>query len=216
MIEIKNINKKYDEKIIFDNFSINLTEGEITVILGESGTGKTTFLKILSGIEKFEGKIENLPENASFVFQEDRLLPFKTVEENLVFALGKGEYDQALKSVGLEGEKNKYPDELSGGMARRVALLRAFLFKSELMLMDEPFSSLDIAVKYKLMNLFLDMWKKDRRTTVLVTHNIDEALYLGKRIVILGKNGKILFDRSNCGENLREEIIGIFMENEKQ
>lgn len=216
MIEIKNINKKYGEKIIFDNFSINLTEGEITVILGESGTGKTTFLKILSGIEKFEGKIENLPENASFVFQEDRLLPFKTVEENLVFALGKGEYDQALKSVGLEGEKNKYPDELSGGMARRVALLRAFLFKSELMLMDEPFSSLDIAVKYKLMNLFLDMWKKDRRTTVLVTHNIDEALYLGKRIVILGKNGKILFDRSNCGENLREEIIGIFMENEKQ
>lgn len=216
MIEIKNINKKYGEKIIFDNFSINLTEGEITVILGESGTGKTTFLKILAGIEKFEGKIENLPENASFVFQEDRLLPFKTVEENLVFALGKGEYDQALKSVGLEGEKNKYPDELSGGMARRVALLRAFLFKSELMLMDEPFSSLDIAVKYKLMNLFLDMWKKDRRTTVLVTHNIDEALYLGKRIVILGKNGKILFDRSNCGENLREEIIGIFMENEKQ
>ncbi len=215
MIEVNNVSKKYGEKVIFENFSLNLIEGEITVILGESGTGKTTFLKILSGIEKFEGEIKNLPENASFVFQEDRLLPFKTVEENLIFALGKGEYDQALKSVGLEGEKNKYPDQLSGGMARRVALIRAFLYKSELLLMDEPFSSLDIAVKYRLMNLFLDIWKKDGRTTVLVTHNIDEALYLGKRIIILGKNGKILFDRRDCDENAREKIIEIFMENEK-
>ena len=210
MIEIKSFTKKYDDLTVYENFSIEIEEGKITAILGASGVGKTTLLNALAGLTDYEGEITGEIAPVSFVFQDDRLLPFATVQKNLEFALGKGDYSQELRSVGLEGCEGKLPGQLSGGMARRVALLRAFLRKSKLLLMDEPFGSLDIGVKYRLMNLFLRLWESDKRTTLLVTHNVDEAMYLSHRVVVIGDKGSILLDKPNDGENLRREIISLF------
>ena len=213
MIELKSITKRYENgPTVFENFSLSLNDGEITALLGASGVGKTTLLNILAGTTGYEGEITGASKPVSFIFQEDRLLPFKTVQKNLEYALGKGDYAKALESVGLGGCESKYPSELSGGMARRVAILRAFLFKSELLLMDEPFGSLDIGVKYRLMELFRGMWERDGRTAVLVTHNVDEAVYLGQRVIVLGSGGEVLLDKKNEEpELLRKEIEALFI-----
>lgn len=210
MIKLENVSKKYKDKNVFDNFCLEIEDNAVTAILGESGVGKTTLLNILSGATEYTGKISGNYDGISFVFQEDRLIPFKTINENLEFVLGKGNYSAALKEIGLEGCGNKYPSELSGGMAKRVSVLRAFLFKSDMILMDEPFSGLDLGTKYKVMNMFLKMWEKDKRTSVLVTHNVDEALFLSGRIIVLGENGKILADYANEGENTRKKIVDLF------
>lgn len=210
MIKIENVSKKYKNKNVFDNFNLEIEDNAVTAILGESGVGKTTLLNIVSGATEYTGKITGNYDGVSFVFQEDRLIPFKTINENLEFVLGKGDYSDALKEIGLDGCGNKYPSELSGGMAKRVSVLRAFLFKSDIILMDEPFSGLDLGTKYKVMNMFLEMWKNDKRTAILVTHNIDEALFLSDRIIVLGEKGKILADCKNEGENTRKKITDLF------
>ena len=139
MIKLENINKEYGEKIVFENLSLSIEENAVTAVLGESGVGKTTLLNILSGAASYTGKTQNDSRKVSFVFQEDRLIPFMTVNENLVFVLGKGDYTEKLRQVAIEEYKDSYPSSLSGGTARRVALLRAFLYDGDLMLMDEPF-----------------------------------------------------------------------------
>ena len=213
MIEIRNLTKKFGEQTVYQDFSLNLEENSVTAVLGASGVGKTTLLNILASLTPYDGEILGEIAPVSMVFQDDRLLPFATVQKNLEYALGKGDYSSSLAEVGLAGCENKYPSQLSGGMARRVALLRAFLRQGKLLLMDEPFGSQDIGVKYKLMNLFRAMLQKDKRTTVIVTHNIDEALYLGERIIVLGEKGKILMDEQNGdGEALRKKIENLFNE----
>ena len=197
MIKLIDITKNYGEKNVFSHFNLDIGQNEITAILGESGVGKTTLLSIMAKHTGFSGKIENEPEKVSFVFQEDRLIPFKTVNGNLEFVLGKGDYSAALEKAGLTGCGKAYPDELSGGMQRRVSLLRAFLFESDAIFMDEPFSSLDLDTKYMIMDNFLSMWNEDRRTAVIVTHNPDEAAYIADRAIVLGEGGKILFDEKN-------------------
>ena len=159
MIKLIDITKNYGEKNVFSHFNLDIEQNKITAVLGESGVGKTTLLSIIANKTEFSGKIENAPEKVSFVFQEDRLIPFKTVNENLEFVLGKGNFSAALDKAGLNGCENAYPDKLSGGMKRRVSLLRAFLFESDAIFMDEPFSSLDLGTKYMIMDNFLSMWR---------------------------------------------------------
>lgn len=197
MIKLIDITKNYGEKNVFSHFNLDIGQNEITAILGESGVGKTTLLSIMAKQTEFSGKIENAPEKVSFVFQEDRLIPFKTVNGNLEFVLGKGDYSAALEKAGLTGYGKAYSDELSGGMQRRVSLLRAFLFESDALFMDEPFSSLDLGTKYMIMDNFLSMWNEDKRTAIIVTHNPDEAAYIADRAIVLGEGGKILFDERN-------------------
>ena len=197
MIKLIDITKNYGEKNVFSHFNLDIGQNEITAILGESGVGKTTLLSIMAKQTEFSGRIKNAPEKVSFVFQEDRLIPFKTVNGNLEFVLGKGDYSAVLEKAGLTGYGKAYPDELSGGMQRRVSLLRAFLFESDAIFMDEPFSSLDLGTKYMIMDNFLSMWNEDKRTAVIVTHNPDEAAYIADRAIVLGEGGKILFDEKN-------------------
>ena len=197
MIKLIDITKNYGEKNVFSHFNLDIGQNEITAILGESGVGKTTLLSIMAKQTGFSGRIENAPEKVSFVFQEDRLIPFKTVNGNLEFVLGKGDYSAALEKAGLTGYGKAYPDELSGGMQRRVSLLRAFLFESDALFMDEPFSSLDLGTKYMIMDNFLSMWNEDKRTAIIVTHNQGEAAYIADRAIVLGEGGKILFDEKN-------------------
>ena len=206
MIKLENINKEYGEKIVFENLSLSIEENAVTAVLGESGVGKTTLLNILSGAASYTGKMQNDSRKVSFVFQEDRLVPFMTVNENLEFVLGKGDYTEKLRQVGIEEYKDSYPSSLSGGTARRVALLRAFLYDGDLMLMDEPFSALDLSTKYKVMQLFLKLWEQKRITAIIVTHDIEEAVFLAKRIVVLGEKGVIKGDFINRGDITRKEI----------
>lgn len=193
--EVKNINKSYNNLKILEDVSIDFEEYKTTCILGESGVGKTTLLNIISGItDKDSGEIIGFQnEDSSFVFQEDRLIKWKNVKDNISFVLEKkmekkkieATIDKYLKIVNLEEYKYYYPKELSGGMRQRISILRAFVYPSNLLIMDEPFKSLDINNKQILIELFKKLRTVEKKTCILVTHDIEEALTLGDKIVIL-------------------------------
>ncbi|MDE7162778.1 MAG: ABC transporter ATP-binding protein [Clostridia bacterium] len=212
MIEIKNLCVKYGQNVVYDGFNLDIEDGKITCILGESGCGKTTLLNAVAGLVGYEGSISQV--KASYVFQSPRLIPYITVIKNLT-AVG-AERQAALnmlQRVGLEDKADAYPVSLSGGEAQRVSLCRALLFKSDLLLMDEPFSSLDLKTKLSAMELFKALQGEEGRSTLFVTHDVDEAVFLADRIVVI-KNGAILSDLQNqekCAyggnSQLREQII---------
>lgn len=193
MIQFKNVTKKYGSLTVYENFNLSIEEGEITCILGESGSGKTTLLNMLAGVAQYSGTIT--PEKkVSYIFQQPRLVPSLTVRGNLkLICKDDGKVDEMLAAVGLTQKAGAYPVALSGGQAQRVSIARAFLNPSDLILMDEPFSSLDLALKLKIAQLFLELWKVEERTAVFVTHDVDEAAMLSNRVVIL-KSGKVAAD----------------------
>ena len=196
IIRIENINKRYKDNIIFEDFQIDFYENKINCILGKSGCGKTTLLNIISGVVKndesdFKG-IEDL--GVSYIFQDDRLIDWLSVEDNIKLVIKKY-YDEAkvnelcekyLKLVGIYEYKNYYPQRLSGGMRQRVNIARAFIYPSKIIIMDEPFKSIDIKNKQIIMENFKKILEEDNRTVLFVTHDIDEALYLGDVAFILG------------------------------
>ncbi|MBQ7308278.1 MAG: ABC transporter ATP-binding protein [Clostridia bacterium] len=196
MIEIKNLFVKFDNKIVYQNFNISFDENSITAILGKSGSGKTTLFNVLNNTIDFEGELVNNHSQKSMVYSTPRLIPTMTIEENLKFILKNNNFYEELKEVDLFDSKDKYPDELSSGMAQRVSLIRAFLYPSKIMLMDEPFVNLDISLKYKLMDMFKNLWQKQKPTTLLISHDIDDALYLADRIVLIN-DSKIILDIKN-------------------
>ena len=191
-MRIINLNKSYGDKNIFENFNLECEKGKITAIMGRSGIGKTTLLKIIAGLIDYDGKIE-CDGNISYVFGEASLIPSLTVKQNLSYAVShvikdKVEREKAiidiLEQVELKGEINSYPQNLSTGMAQRVALARGFLYPSKLLIMDEPFRGLDTALKSKLERYFLKLLSKDNKTVILITHDINEALLLADRIIV--------------------------------
>ncbi len=197
------VGKKYGETTVYDGFSLEIEAGKITCLLGPSGCGKTTLLNMLAGLVQYQGKIENIPNRISYIFQEERLLPNLTVRQNIRFVLGKGASDAAIDSVlekvELLDKADAYPSELSGGQAQRVSIARAFAYPSELILMDEPFSSLDTALKIRLIDVFVRLWREEKRTAVFVTHDAEEAYMLAHRAVVLN-GGAIAADIAAEGE----------------
>ena len=212
MIELKNVSKKYGDKTVYDNFSFNFEKDKITALLGESGAGKTTLLNIVAGLTEYKGEVVKSDAPVSFVFQTDRLAKNLTVEENLKLVVKNVDVDAALSSVGLLSAKKLYPKELSAGMARRVAILRAFLYPSEILLMDEPFINLDVSLKFSLMNTVKEMQKKTPKTVLFITHDIREATYLSDRVAVISA-GKIIFDEKNVNEKTEDIIFDLFMKN---
>ena len=218
MLEIKNFSKSYSGEEVYKNFNLTLNEGEITCVLGASGSGKTTLLNAIAGLIDFEGSIT--PLKCSYVFQSPRLLPNLTVFENLKLVCSDdAKILEMLEKVQLSDKAESYPIKLSGGQAQRVAIARAFLFQSEIILLDEPFSSLDLKLKSEILNLFFGLLSKDKRTTVFVTHDIDEAAKVAQRAIVLDK-GKVVFDREYSGElprsedmaeEIRRELIGALL-----
>jgi NitT/TauT family transport system ATP-binding protein len=182
---------------VLDGLSFELQPREIFCILGPSGCGKTTLLKLLAGLLTPEsGQVDDFFEKEkSFLFQEPRLLPWMTVYENLCFTTKahleeqvlKEQIEFYLKEVRLWEYKDHYPDELSGGMQQRIAIVRAFLFPSELMLLDEPFKSLDVEIMLSVMETFKELWQRHDRTVVMITHDVLAAALLGDRIMILSE-----------------------------
>ena len=201
--------KSYGKTTVFKNLNFEIKDGDILAVLGASGSGKTTLLNAIAGLISYDGEIEGKPEQVGYVFQEPRLLPNLTVRENLLFTGGTPRrVDRMLEDVEMSAHAEKRPSALSGGEKQRVAIARAFLSDAPTLLLDEPFSALDTLLKNKLTELFLRIWRKDCRTTVFVTHDLDEAIALAHRIVVL-KNGNIWGSFVACEKDLKERIIKI-------
>ena len=187
MIKLNQVTKAYENKSIFKDFTLEIPKNKITCILGESGVGKTTLLNMIAGLTEYEGSI--LYEGKiSYIFQNPRLLSNLTVKENLKFVqplISDEEILDILDYLQMKDKVDRYPKTLSGGEAQRVSIARAFLVDAPIMLMDEPFSSLDLSIKFKLIHSFIELWQKKKRTVIFVTHDVDEALMLANDILIL-------------------------------
>ncbi|TFE02461.1 ABC transporter ATP-binding protein [Jeotgalibacillus sp. R-1-5s-1] len=187
----------------FKDVSFTIQKGEIVGILGTSGCGKSTLLRVLSGLEQSDsGTIHTGDEQGSqqaggMIFQEPRLMPWLSVEDNVLFGFEqpKKHTDKAghyLSLVGLKDFAKSLPRDLSGGMAQRTAIARALASKPSVLLLDEPFSALDAFTKMQLQDLLLDIWEQEKTTMAIVTHDIDEALYLCDRVLVMsGQPGTI-------------------------
>lgn len=231
-LEVKNVSKSFEDKPVLKDISIELGSGELVSLLGVSGSGKTTLFNIISGLLKpdfgeilLDGKnITNKPGHISYMLQKDLLLPYKTIQDNVALPMilkGMKKKDAYLKiepmleQFGLEGTGKKYPAELSGGMRQRAALLRTYMFSNEVALLDEPFSALDTLTKSSMHKWYLDVMEKIKLSTLFVTHDIDEAIFLSDRIYILsGSPGKIIGEikvkesKPRCEDfNLTEEFL---------
>lgn len=203
-IIFKNFSFSYPDKEIYKNFNTVFPGGKINVVLGASGVGKTTLLNALTGLSGFDGEIENMPKNVSYIFQNDRLVKTISVEKNLDFVLKNAIpdktarknaiYDMA-KLLEISDVLKRLPTEISGGQAQRVQMARAFLYPSEVMLLDEPFKGLDVSLKTRLIKKFLELWGRDGRTVVLVTHDVYDALLMGDKVFVLsGSPADIVYE----------------------
>lgn len=186
-IRVKNFTCSYEQKTIFDNFDVTFEQGKINVILGGSGVGKTTLLNAIAGIKSYEGQIEGCEGGVSYIFQKDRLIPSISVYKNLDLILkgvvkNKAERKRMIEQTAVDLEISdvlkSLPSEISGGQAQRVSMARAFLYPSDVMLLDEPFKALDTALKTRLIKQFAALQEKKNKTVVFVTHAIDECLLL--------------------------------------
>lgn len=202
MLTVKNLSRTFNEgKSGFAHVNFTLANGEIIGVLGTSGCGKSTLLRVLAGLDDgYTGEV-NLNSTASndqigMMFQEPRLMPWLSVEDNICFGKPSPKQkeltQQLIELVGLSGFEKHFPKDLSGGMAQRAAIARSLLVEPNILLLDEPFSALDAFTKMTLQDLLLSIWKERQTTMVLVTHDIDEAIYLCDRVFILrGQPGEL-------------------------
>ncbi len=203
---LEGIEKAFESVKVLDGFSLEFSTGRVTALLGPSGCGKTTLLNIISGLrEPDAGRRIGFDEAPiGCVFQEPRLIPSLSARGNVELVLRsllspaerKERALRFLSAVGLEGAAELRPRELSGGMRQRTALARAFAYPADVLLMDEPFQSVDLKTRIDLMDAFLELQASDPRTVVFVTHDVKEALYLGDRVLVLSdKPARVLDSR---------------------
>lgn len=203
-VEFSYSNRK-DAKKIIQNFSLDVYNQEFLTICGASGCGKSTLLNIVAGLLMPTGgsvfldgnKITHPGQDRTMVFQDDAVFPWYTVRQNIEYGLKiqgigaeerKNMVSHYLELVGLKDCQNLYPRQLSGGMRKRVDVARALATKPEVLLMDEPFAALDVMTKSKLQDEFLNIWNNERMTVIFITHDLEEAIYLSDRVVVMSAN----------------------------
>ncbi len=199
---VKNLTKKFGDLLVLDKVSFEIEERAFTCVVGPTGCGKTTFLNTLTKLYvPTEGEIlvngepvDMKKHNISYIFQEQSTMPWMTVEENVAFGLtikktpekeAAAAVEEVLDIVGLTDFRKYYPRELSASMLQRVVIARAFATKPELLLMDEPYGQLDIELRFKLEDELVKLWQKTGTTVLFITHNIEEAVYLSEKILVL-------------------------------
>ncbi len=202
-IVVKKLTKKFSKLLVLDDINFTVDDGEFLCIVGPTGCGKTTFLNLLSKLlEPTYGNVfidgENIQpkkHNLAFVFQESTCIPWRTVKKNITYGMeikkrySKKEMEskavELMKLVGLIEVADHYPCDISSSMEQRVAVARAFAVNPDLLLMDEPYGQLDVKLRYYLEDELLKLWRKYKKTVIFVTHNIEEAVYLAERILVL-------------------------------
>ncbi|TAJ82030.1 MAG: ABC transporter ATP-binding protein [Gallionellaceae bacterium] len=201
LLHADNISKKFQHYEVLDNLSLSVKRGDIVSLVGKSGCGKSTLIKLISGLDSdYSGSIyingKPLKPHSSqvgVVFQEPRLLPWLTVAENIGFRLGKAgakhpRVNELLAEMGLQGKNDYYPKQLSGGMAQRVAIARGLFCRPKMLLLDEPFSTVDAFTKMRLQDLLRDAAEYNQATLLFVTHDIEEAVYLSDCVNVMQTN----------------------------
>ena len=188
-VEVRSLTRRFGVNTILDGLDLDIRPGEFVALLGRSGSGKTTLLRTLAGLDRVTEGAVRIPERRAVVFQEARLLPWHPVARNVGIGL-KGPHVRdlalsALEEVGLSHRIDAWPGTLSGGEAQRVALARALVREPELLLLDEPFAALDALTRIKMHGLVQTLWRTHGCAVLMVTHDVDEALLLADRILIL-------------------------------
>lgn len=198
-LRVASLGKSFGENTVLSDLSFSLPAGSSLSIIGPSGCGKSTLLSIIAGLTGADKGSVLLPPSwkTAFILQDYGLFPWKSVRDNLALPLqlgGMGRKERfaavadMLKELGLEGLEQRFPVQLSGGQRQRVAIGRALISRPDLLLMDEPFAALDAITREHLQNLLLDVWQRRRMSFMLVTHNVAEAVFLGRYIMVLGIN----------------------------
>lgn len=210
VLNIEHLNKDYEvdgaRVHVSDDVNLDVREGEFISIVGPSGCGKSTLLRIIAGLDKAtSGKVENrgrkiqgISRNIGMIFQEPRLFPWLSIRDNVAFCFSIRQkrrekkridelVDYYLRLVGLSDFAKAYPNQLSGGMKQRASIARALIENPEILLLDEPFSALDAFTRMSMQKELLRIWEKEKKTMILVTHDIDEAIFLSDRIIVLSE-----------------------------
>ncbi|WP_413804950.1 ABC transporter ATP-binding protein [Streptomyces sp. OE57] len=195
-VEVRGLSRAFGDKTVLDGLDITIREGEFVALLGQSGCGKSTLLRILAGLDsETEGEVD-VPERCSVAFQSPRLMPWLRVWHNVVLGLPDGDRALAgryLAEVGIEEYAGAWPRTLSGGQAQRVSLARALVREPELLLLDEPFGALDALTRGRAQRLVADLWQRHGCSILLVTHDVEEALLLADRVLVMD-GGRIAYE----------------------
>ena len=212
-VEVKNLTKKFGDLLVLDDMSFHIRKGEFVCVVGPTGCGKSTFLNCLTRIHmptSGDLYIDGVPadpkkHNISFVFQEPSALPWLTVEDNIAYGLKikklpkeeiKKRVDQILDLMGLQEFRKSYPGELSVSAEQRIIIGRSFAMQPDLLLMDEPYGQMDVKMRFYLEDEVIRLWKELGSTVIFITHNIEEAVYLAEKVMIL----------TNKPANIKEEV----------
>ena len=224
-VALQGVDKHFGERKVLSNFDFTIERGSFVSIVGRSGCGKSTLLRLIAGLEKATGGVvqRNAAAGASvletrIMFQDARLLPWKSVLQNVMLGLPRSSRDDAratLAEVGLSAREDDWPAQLSGGQRQRVALARALVHRPDLLLLDEPLGALDALTRIEMHALIERLWREHRFTALLVTHDVQEAVALGERIVLI-EEGKISFDAAIALQRPRSRAAEGFAALEEQ
>lgn len=212
VVRLRDFVRTFGANRIIDGLNLDIAPGEFIALLGRSGSGKTTLLRTLAGLDEVRGQDVEVPDSRAVVFQDARLLPWKPVWKNVALGL-KGDKvrdrsEAALKEVGLGHRLDAWPLTLSGGEAQRVALARALVREPDLLLLDEPFAALDALTRYRMHDLVLSLWRRHRPAVLIVTHDVEEAIALADRVLVLDKGRIVAQERITAPRGERASFAG--------